>query len=142
MTSIDGEVRALLDRWSAAIRIKDIEQLMLLYAVDVVYFDVVPPLQFTGSDQVRQNFLRWFNSWQSDIGIELRDVNIRVSGDVASTYMLHRTSGTLQGGHEVDYWVRATVGCQRSDRGWLIVHEHISWPIDLKTGLALRDLVP
>lgn len=142
MTSTEAEVKALLDSWSAAIRAKDVDRLMSLYSEDIVYFDVVPPLQFTGHAEVRQNFLRWFDSWKSGIGVELRDLNIRMSGDVASTYMLHRTSGTLQDGREVNYWVRATVGCERSDRRWLIVHEHISWPVDLKTGLALRDLVP
>jgi uncharacterized protein (TIGR02246 family) len=142
MTSTEAEVKALLDSWSGAIRVKDIDRLMSLYSPDIVYFDVVPPLQFIGHAEIRRNFLRWFDSWKTAIGVEVRDVNIRVSGDVASAFMLHRTSGTLQDGREVDYWVRATVGCSRSDCGWLIAHEHISWPVDLKTGLAVRDLVP
>jgi uncharacterized protein (TIGR02246 family) len=142
MTSTTTDVRALLDRWSAAIRSRDIDQLMTLYDADIVYFDVVPPLRFTGCAEVRSNFRRWFDSWKSDIGVELRDLNIRVSGDVASANMLHRTSGTRQDGQAVDYWVRATVVCTRTDRGWLIAHEHISWPFDPKTGRVMMDLVP
>jgi uncharacterized protein (TIGR02246 family) len=142
MTPTESEVRALLDRWSEATRSKDIDRLMSLYAPDSVYFDIVPPLRFTGVAEIRRNFLRWFDTWQSSIGVETRELKILVSGDVASTFMLYRASGTRKDGREVDYWVRATVCCQRSDQGWLIKHEHISAPVDLKSGRVLMDLVP
>ena|SRR5579859_6107888 len=142
MASTLSEVRALLDRWSEAGRIKDIDQLMSLYAPDITYFDAVPPLQFAGSDPVRRNFLRWFDSHESSIGMEIRDLRILVSGDVAFAHMLTRTSGTLKNGHEVGYWVRATVCCQRSNHRWLITHEHISLPINPGSMSAAIDLVP
>jgi uncharacterized protein (TIGR02246 family) len=136
------EVRALLDNWSEAIRGKDIERLMALYAPDIVYFDVVPPLQFTGSAAIRRNFLRWFDAWQSAIGQDIRDLHILASGEIALAHMLIRASGTLKNGREVGYWVRATVGCQRSDQRWVITHEHISLPVDVASGRAAMDLVP
>jgi ketosteroid isomerase-like protein len=146
MASAQSEVRALLESWSEAIRIKDIDRLMSLYSPDIVYFDVVPPLEYTGSAAVRGNFLRWFDSYKSSIGSEIRDLKILASGDIAAAYMLHRTSGTLKDGREVGYWVRATVCCcqQRSDHSsrWLITHEHISLPVDNKSGRVLMDLVP
>jgi ketosteroid isomerase-like protein len=86
--------------------------------------------------------LRWFDGWKSSIGVELRDLNILASGDIAAAYMLHRTSVTLKDGREVGYWVRATVCCQRSDHRWLITHEHVSLPVDFKSGRAGMDLVP
>ena len=137
-----SEVRALLESWSAACRAKDIDRLMSLYAPDITYFDVVPPLQYTGSDAVRRNFLRWFDSWESAIGVEIRDLNMVAGGDVATAYLLHRTSGTLKNGREVGYWVRATVCCQRSNQRWMIMHEHISLPVDFASGSAAKDLVP
>jgi len=142
MASAQSEVRALLDRWSEACRLKDIDQLMSLYAPDITYFDAVPPLQITGSDAVRRNFLRWFDSYESSIGVEIRDLKLLVSGDVAFAHLLHRTSGTLKNGRSVGYWVRATVCCQRSDHRWLIAHEHISLPINPEGMSAAIDLVP
>jgi ketosteroid isomerase-like protein len=142
MASTPSEVRALLESWSEAIRTKDIDRLMSLYSPDIVYFDVVPPLQYTGSAAVRGNFLRWFDGFKSSIGQEIRDLNISVSGDIAVANMLHRTSGTLKDGREVGYWVRATVCCQRSDHRWLITHEHVSLPVDFKSGRVAMDLVP
>jgi uncharacterized protein (TIGR02246 family) len=142
MTSPDSEVQALFARKSEAIRTKDIDRLMALYAPDIVYFDVVPPLQYTGAAAVRRNFLRWFDAWASAIGVDIRDVQIGASADVAVAFMLHHTSGTLKSGREVGYWVRATVSCQRSDHRWVIAHEHVSLPVDVASGMAVVDLVP
>jgi ketosteroid isomerase-like protein len=136
------EIRALLESWSGAAGAKDIDRLMSHYSPDIVYFDVVPPLQFTGSDAVRANFLRWFGGFESAIGQEIRDPQILVSGDVAVAYMLIRASGTLKDGREVGYWVRATVCCKRSDQRWLITHEHISLPFDFERGTVAMDLAP
>lgn len=142
MASTQSAVRALLESWSAAIRIKDVDRLMSLYAPDIEYFDVVPPLRYTGAAAVRGNFLRWFDGWKSSIGVEIRDLTVVASADVAAAHMLHGTSGTLKDGRDVAYWVRATVCCQRSDQGWLITHEHVSLPVDIRSGTAVLDLVP
>jgi ketosteroid isomerase-like protein len=142
MPSTQSEVRALLDSQSEAARIKDIDRLMSLYSHDIVYFDVVPPLQYVGSAALRGRFLHWFDGYRGSIDLEIRDVNIVASGDIAVAYRLSRARGTLKNGHEVGSWVRATSCCQRSNRGWLITHEHISLAVDVKSGRAAMDLVP
>ena len=58
------EVRALLDIREEACRAKDIIRLMSLYSPDSISFDLVPPLQFTGSAAIRRNFLRWFEEYE------------------------------------------------------------------------------
>jgi ketosteroid isomerase-like protein len=126
--SNDAGVRALLDSRVDACRAKDIDQLMSLYSSDIVYYDVVPPLQFTGSTEVRRNFIRWFDQYNGPIGLETHDLNIAVSGDVAFAHMLHLDSGTRKYGIEGEVWVRSTVCCRQSEGTWLITHEHISMP--------------
>ncbi len=130
MASTQSEVRALLESWSEAIRIKDIDRLMSLYSPNIVYFDCVPPLHFTGSDAVRRNFLRWFNEYEGEISLETRDLNIAISGDVAFAHMLHLDSGTRKNGLSAGIWLRSTVCCRRSHHQWLITHEHISLPVE------------
>jgi ketosteroid isomerase-like protein len=125
-----------------AMRIKDIDRLMSLYSPDIIYFDVVPPLQYAGAPALRGRFLQWFDGWKGSIGMEIRDLNILVSGDIAVAHWLSRASGTLKNGHEVGSWVRATSCCQRSNHRWLITHEHVSWPVDAKSGSAAMDLMP
>ncbi|XIA62519.1 nuclear transport factor 2 family protein [Bradyrhizobium sp. TZ2] len=94
LASADSEIEALLDSRVQACRAKDIDRLMSLYSPNIVYFDVVPPLRFIGSDAVRDNFVRWFNEYNGPIGLETHDLNIAISGDVAFAHLLHLTKGT------------------------------------------------
>lgn len=142
MASTESEVRALLDSRSEAMRTKDIDRLMALFAPEIVYFDLVPPLQYVGSAALRDRFSHWFEGWEGPIGMELHDVKIVASGDVAGASMLIRASGTRKGGREVGYWVRTSNSCRRSSDRWLITHEHVSLPVDIASGTAVMDLVP
>ena len=142
MASTESELRALFDRRSQAIRTKDIELLMSLYSDAIVYFDVVPPLQYAGAATLRTRFTHWFEGWESSIQQEIRDVSISAHGDVAAAHMLIRAGGTRTGGHDVGYWVRTSNSCRRTDNTWLITHEHVSLPVDFMSGTAVMDLVP
>jgi ketosteroid isomerase-like protein len=133
MASTQSEVKAFLDHRVEACRRKDIDRLMSLYSPDIVYFDCVPPLGgYIGSDAVRRNFLRWFDEYEGPIGLETRDLKIATSGDIAFAHMLHIDKGNkhfAKAGLE-EAWLRSTVCCRRSSHGWLITHEHISWPFE------------
>lgn len=127
-TRNESEVRALLDSRVDACQKKDIDRLMSLYAPDIVYFDVVQPLQFVGDGEVRRNFVRWFDEYDGPIGLETHELNVAVEGDVAFAHMLHLDTGTRKNGVEGAVWVRSTVCCRRSGDTWRITHEHISMP--------------
>jgi ketosteroid isomerase-like protein len=142
MASTESEVRALLDRRSEAVWTKDIDRLMSFYSPDIVYFDIVPGLQYTGSAALRPRFLEWFGGFKGSIGQEIRDLHILASGDVAVAYMLIRASGALKAGPEVGYWVRATSAFKRSNHSWLVTHEHVSVPVDFESRSPVTELVP
>jgi ketosteroid isomerase-like protein len=95
MTADDSEIEALLASGVDACQARDIDQLMELYSRITAYFDVVPPpLFFNGSDNVRTNFIRWFDEYDGAIGLDRHDLNIATSADVAFAHMLHLDSGT------------------------------------------------
>ena len=142
MASPRSAVEALLNSRTEAVWHKDIERLMSLYSSDIVYFDLVPGLQYTGVTALRARFLEWFAAFDGPITMGARDLHIQEHGDLAIAFMLNRTSGRLKNGRDVGYWVRATVCWQRSDRGWSIVHEHISVPVDMATRAGAFDLMP
>jgi ketosteroid isomerase-like protein len=142
MTSAETEIRALLDSRSAAMGDKDIERVMSLYSPEIVYFDLVPPLQYAGSSALRQRFLDWFGRWAGPIGQELGEVTIIAGDTVATAWMLIRAHGTLRTGQDVNYWVRASNGFHRSSDSWSITHEHVSLPIDMQRRTAVMDLAP
>jgi ketosteroid isomerase-like protein len=133
MSSNDSEVRALLASRADASEQKDIDRLMAHYSADISYYDVVPPLQFTGHDEVRRNFVRWFDEYDGPISLETRDLNVAASAEVAFAHMLHLDSGTRRNGLQSAIWVRSTVCCRRLSGAWLITHEHISVPINPET---------
>lgn len=142
MDSVQAELARFLNDQREAMQAKDIDRLMSHYSRDVVYFDVVPPLQFVGTFALRTRFTQWFESWEGPIAIEIRDLRIVASGDIAFAFRFSRAVGTLKGGPQVGSWVRATSCCERSGHGWLIAHEHVSWPVDLTTGHGVMNLVP
>jgi uncharacterized protein (TIGR02246 family) len=137
-----SEISALLDSQADAMRTKDLDGLMSLYSPDVTYFDTVPPLQYAGTAALRERFLRWFDGWEGSFEMEIRDVRILTSGDLAVAYRFSRARGTLKDGRRAESWVRATSCFQRSAHRWLITHEHVSWPVDVKSGNAAMDLKP
>ncbi|MBB5958497.1 ketosteroid isomerase-like protein [Saccharothrix tamanrassetensis] len=130
MGSSESEVRALLESRADAQQSKDIDRLMSFYSADIVYYDVVPPLRFTGTGEVRRNFVRWFDGYEGPVSLETHESTVVVSGDVAFANMLHLDSGERRGGLRQSIWVRETVCLRRSNGSWSIVHEHVSIPID------------
>jgi ketosteroid isomerase-like protein len=131
MTSYESDIRELLERRVDASQTKDIDRLMSLYSDDIVYFDAVPPLHFTGHEEVRRNFLRWFDAYDGPISLETHGLTIAGGdADIAFAHMLHLDSGTRKNGLSIAIWVRSTVCLRRSNGKWLITHEHISMPIN------------
>ena len=142
MTSTQSQVKALLESQADAMRAKDIDRLMSLYSPEIVYFDVVPPLQYVGSAALRGRFQQWFDGWAGSIDMEVRDLTVLSRGEIAVAHWLSRASGIRTNGREAGSWVRATNCCQRSNDGWWITHEHVSWPVDPETGSADMELLP
>lgn len=135
-------VGRLLEERVEACQAKDIDRLMALYSDDIVYFDVIAPLQFIGTDEVRRNFVRWFDEYDGPIGLETRDLSVAESGDVAFAHMLHLDSGTRRNGLELAVWVHSTVCLRKFGDRWLITHEHISIPHDPKDWSVVVDARP
>jgi uncharacterized protein (TIGR02246 family) len=146
VTNTDGEaigerqIRALVGNMATAIRAKDVEALMTHYAPDVLAFDLLPPLQYSGADAIRKRVSAWFSSFEGSIGFEMRNLSITAGDDVAFCYSLNGVSGTSKGGAKVDMWWRATNCFRRIDGTWLVTHGHSSEPFDMETGKALLDL--
>lgn len=122
MAAAESTIASLLDERSLAIHGKDIDRLLAFYSDDIVDFDVVPPLR--------------------SIGQKIEDLHVTASADVAVAHMLIRAGGTLVDGAEVGYWVRSTSSFRLRESSWLIAHEHVSLPADLKSGTVVTDLAP
>jgi ketosteroid isomerase-like protein len=125
-----------------ALRAKDIDGAMSLYAPDIVSFDIVPPLRYFGADNKRRAWQEAFAAYSGPIGYEVRDLNVATDGELAFVHSLNHVSGTLAGGRISDLWLRWTACFRRIDGVWLVVHDHASVPADLEHGQAALKLTP
>lgn len=140
----ETQIRQLFDRWAKAFRAHDVDAIMSVYAPDdaVVAYDIVPPLQYLGNAAYRKDYETFLAQYDGPIEIEARNLRIVAGDDVAFLHTLERVSGTLKNGQKSDLWIRATSGLRKIKGKWLIVHDHISAPVDLESGKAVLDLKP
>jgi ketosteroid isomerase-like protein len=138
----EAEIRRRIDELVNAIRAMDLEGAMSFYAPDIVSFDIVPPLRHVGAEAKRRQWVEAFAIYEPPLGYETRDVTISVGDDVAFSQSLNRVSGTLKDGRRSAFWLRWTACFRRIDDDWLIVHDHVSVPVDLGSSRALLGLEP
>lgn len=136
----NGKIRELIDDWAVAVRSKDIERVMAHYTSDVVAFDVVNPLEYKGSDLVRERLSDWLTSFEGSIGFEVRNLEVEAGDYLAFCYSLNRVIGIKSDGIKINMCWRATLCCRMIDGVWKIKHSHSSVPFDMETGLASLDL--
>jgi uncharacterized protein (TIGR02246 family) len=132
MSSSAAQIRGLIGDRVKAVRGKDVDALVLHYARDVLSFDVVNPLQSTGSDAIKKRLDEWFSSFQGSIDFEINDLKITASEDVAFCHGLSNVKGTTTIGGKISMWYRTTICYQKMDGRWTITHEHDSVPFNCR----------
>ena len=138
----EDEISVLIHDRIKAIRLKDIETLMLYYMRDILSYDVVGTLQYVGSAAIRKRMEEWFGSFDGSIGYDIEDVKISASDDLAYSFGLCHVSATKAAGGKLDMWWRETACYRKIDSKWLIIHEHSSVPFDPKSGKASLGITP
>ncbi|MFI1911887.1 YybH family protein [Nocardia sp. NPDC020380] len=138
----EAEIRRQIDKIIEGLRAKDLEALRQVYASDVVSFDIDPPLQHIGIAAKLENWARVFLFFET-VSYEVRDLTLTVGADVAFGYGFGRLRGTQKNGTETGgMWVRVTYGLRKINGAWLITHDQVSVPLDIRTGTGVVDLEP
>lgn len=125
MNKNDAEIRKLVEDWAQAIRDGDMGGILKNHTSDVVMFDVPVPLQNIGLDAYKKTWDVFFKySPGGDGSFELIDLKITSNDTVAFCHALLRI-----GRSEPE--CRLTIGLQKINGEWCIVHEHHSAPFDI-----------
>jgi ketosteroid isomerase-like protein len=135
-------IRQRVEDCVKALRAKDIDGVMSIYAPNVVSFDIVPPLRYAGAGNKRRAWQEAFATYTGTIAYEVHDLNVASHGELAFAHSLNHISGTLVSGHTSDLWLRWTACFRQIGGVWLIVHDHASVPADLAHGQAALNLTP
>jgi ketosteroid isomerase-like protein len=137
-------VKAVIEDRLSAIRERDAARANATLAPDIVAFELVPPLALApGEARDAAAMAAWFATWEGPIDIDMSDLDVAASGDVAFARALHRLSGTRAGTGVVRLWLRSTLCFRKRGGHWLIVHSHSSVPFRPEEGMrAALDLQP
>ena len=140
-TAAEAQIRALIEDWAKALRVKDVDGVMAHYAPDHVTFDLAPPLISSGADA--NGLKAWFATWRGRLGYESRDLKITAGDDAAFCHSLNRLSGTKTDGEKADVWFRLTLCFRKTGGKWRIAHQHESVPFYMDGSYrAAVDLEP
>jgi uncharacterized protein (TIGR02246 family) len=131
-----ADIKALVDRFIAAFKAKDIDAIMRGYVPDqtLFVFDVVPPRQYVGAAAYRKDWQEFLGIFDGPINVELSELAIATDHSLAYGHCIQRVVGTDKQGKKIDLTVRVTDVYKKIKGNWLVIHEHVSVPVDLETG--------
>jgi ketosteroid isomerase-like protein len=129
-----NKVRAIIEKWAAGVTARDIDAVLSGHSSDLLMFDAVGPVRLEGLNEYRRTWLEQFFLWHGETGrFELVDLKVSVGADVAFATALLECAGT-EDGKKVEFTLRLTVGLEKRDGEWTVVHEHHSQPLHFDTG--------
>lgn len=125
-----NQVRKVIEEWAAGVRARDIDVVLNRHSLDLLVFDVVGPVSLQGQDEYRKTWTEQFFRWHGGTGrFELVDLEVSAGAEVAFATALINCAGT-EDGKKVAFNLRLTIGLEKRDGEWTIVHEHHSQPLD------------
>lgn len=132
----EAAIRALENRFVAAVNAKDVNAIMKVYVPDesLFVFDVVPPRQFVGAKAYAKDWTDFLGMFKGPFKFEISDLSVTADEKMGFGHSIQRVTGTDAKDRPVDLTVRVTDVYRKINGNWLIVHEHVSVPVDLDTG--------
>ncbi|MFE6800721.1 YybH family protein [Streptomyces sp. NPDC057696] len=129
MTDDERQIRALVERWAAAVHAGDMKGVLADHADDIVMFDVPPPHDgVRGLDAYRETWPPFFE-WQAQGAVfDIVSLDVTAGDDVAYAHaLLHcGTPDDLAG--QPENRLRLTLGLRKEEGRWTVAHEHHSFP--------------
>ena len=134
----EAAIRALEQNFADAVKAKDVDKIMAAYeqGQKLVVFDVIPPREYVGWDAYKQDWQNFLSAFTGPVTFEISGLEVTAVGSLGYGYSFQRVAGQTTDGKPLDFTVRVTDVYRKAAGKWLIVHEHISVPVDLTTAKA------
>src|SRR5215472_15167028 len=146
-------VAALICRWAPAARADDQQEISELEhkvaiittpdeakqywdsGVDVVLFDIMgPPREFAGQKALHDH-MEEFAGFK-DVKVDFLELKVISDGKLALARSVQHVTGKDSGGKPFDSTFRVTDIWRGTNGEWKLIHVHVSYPVDMKTGKA------
>ena len=129
--SHDGDrqaVRALIERWAAAVRREDLTAIRADHDPDILMFDVPPPFLSRGLDAYMATWRLFFSGVEKPVSFSFEDIEVTTGSDVAFATAKGKCVNIDRAGRREPLEFRLTMGLRKIDGEWRVMHEHHSLP--------------
>ena len=127
-TTDEAVIRELVENWARAVRAKDLDGILANHSMDMLMFDVPPPMQSKGIEAYRKTWNLFFSWSDEPVVFDIKDIDITAGVDVAFVAALMRCAGTEKNGERIELEFRLTIGLCKIGGQWMVLHEHHSIP--------------
>jgi uncharacterized protein (TIGR02246 family) len=124
-TDDEAAIRALIERWSQAVRDENRAGIQADHDPDILMFDVPPPFLSRGLDAYMKTWETFFSWTEKPVTFAFHDVKVTCGPDVAFATAIGRC-GPSDARDPFEF--RLTMGLRKIDGAWRILHEHHSVP--------------
>jgi uncharacterized protein (TIGR02246 family) len=124
----EAVIRGLIENWARAVREQNLPAILASHAPQILMFDVPPPFLSRGIEAYRKTWDFFFKESDYAGVFEIDHLEVTAGRDVAfATALMHCGTPDKQG-PDGQLAFRLTVGLQKIDGQWTILHEHHSIP--------------
>ena len=124
----ESAVRELLERWAAAVRAKNLREVLANHTPDFVMFDVPPPFESRGLAAYENTWKLFYSSQPDPVAFDIKWLEVTAGDEVAFAFAHMQCIEPTETEQRIPLDFRLTVGLRKVGGRWTIVHEHHSVP--------------
>ena len=132
----EEQIRRVYEQLISGCNAKDVNAIMKAYVEDesLLVFDALLPRQYVGAKAYRKDWEEFLAFFKGPVKCEFSELSVVADKMLGYGHTIFHTSGADTKDKVVDLTMRVTDVYRKIDGTWKIVHEHISFPVDLDTG--------
>lgn len=136
--SDEAQIRAMEAALIKGFAAKDLDKGLAGYVQDetLFIFDAIPPRQYVGIKAWRADNENFIAMFQGPLKVEMSDLSVTANGKLGFGHNIQRFIGTDKAGKPIDLTFRVSDGYKKINGKWMIVEEHLSFPVDVASGKA------
>jgi uncharacterized protein (TIGR02246 family) len=125
----EREIRALIEKWSKAVREQNRDGIRRDHAADILMFDVPPPFRSRGIEEYMATWEMFLSASEKPVTFNFTEVEVTAGTDVAFATAIGHCVNIDKAGQREPLEFRLTMGLRKaSDGRWIVTHEHHSLP--------------
>jgi uncharacterized protein (TIGR02246 family) len=124
----ENAVRDLLERCAAAVRAKNMPEVLANHASEFVMFDVPLPFESRGLAAYEDTWKLFYSSQPEPVAFDIKWLEVVAGDDVAFAFAHMQCVASTEKGQRTPLDFRLTVALRKVEGRWTIMHEHHSVP--------------